>query len=293
MIEKSRMTFGPPSAYDPAMSFAWKPALIAGMLVCGSLMAIAQEDMPKAPVNVASKGELDSAIETETISVPTPGELFVALEKQTLANWSSYYREPIPTAFSNRAQIALALGTLLADGYVAVEAMDPQQVKNVGSDLMALAKSLGVGDDILARGNSITNFAENNDWNTLMEELEATQNEVRRLMVQMRDQDLVVLVNLGGWIRGAEVVSSAILDDYRPESARILRQPELVQYLRQQLDELAEPLKRDPLVKQLREQLIEIETLLQVPQQSEISEATVETLRDLTGELTTAISSKN
>lgn len=287
------MTSGLPSAYDAAMSFPWKPAILAGMLAGGSLMAVAQEDMPKAPVNVASEAELESAVETETISVPTPGELFVALEKQTQANWSSYYREPIPTAYANRAQIALALGTLLADGYVAVEAMDSQQVKNVGSDLIALAKSLGVGDDILARGNSITNFAENNEWNTLMEELEATQNEVRQLMVQMRDQDLVVLVNLGGWIRGSEVVSSAILDDYRPEAARILRQPELVHYLRQQLDNLAEPQKRDPLVKKVREQLIEIETLLQVPQQSEISEATVETLRDLTGELTSAISSKD
>jgi len=279
------------------MSFARKPASWLGILLVGAIpiapLLHAQEDMPKAPVAMPTEAELAAAIETEDITVPTPGEIFTALKKQTQANWSAYYREPIPTAYSNRVQLALALGTLVADGYVAIEAMDSQQVKNVGSDLIDLAESLGVSDDILARGSSITEFAENNEWNTLMEELEATQNEVKHLMNKMRDQDLVVLVNLGGWIRGAEVVSSAVLDDYRPQAARILRQPELVHYLRMQLDTMSERNQSHPLVKQLREKLIEIEDLFQGPQQAEISEATVQSLRDLTGELTTAITSKD
>ena len=38
--------------------------------------------------------------------------------------------------------MALNLGGLIADGYIAVEAEDAQQVKNIGADIMALAKPL-------------------------------------------------------------------------------------------------------------------------------------------------------
>ena len=108
----------------------------------------------------------------------------------------------------NRAQIALNLGGLIADGFIAVEAKDGQQVKNIGTDIIKLAKALGVSENVLSRGNSINEFAENNEWDTLQEELEATQNEVKASMQSHADQDLVILVSLGGWIRGTQVVSA-------------------------------------------------------------------------------------
>ena len=76
--------------------------------------------------------------------------------------------------------MALNLGTLIADGYIAVEAHDGQQVKNVGKDVLALAKKLSVSQSVLARSASITQFAENDAWDQLNEELEATQNEVKK-----------------------------------------------------------------------------------------------------------------
>ena len=47
--------------------------------------------------------------------------------------------------------MALNLGTLIADGYIAVEAHDGQQVKNIGKDVLALAKKLSVSQSVLAR----------------------------------------------------------------------------------------------------------------------------------------------
>ena len=54
---------------------------------------------------------------------------------------------PIPVTYRNRAQIALNLGGLIADGFIAVEAKDGQQVKNIGSDIIKLAKALGVSEN--------------------------------------------------------------------------------------------------------------------------------------------------
>src|SRR5206468_8124146 len=104
--------------------------------------------------------EMTKAAKTDALTIPTPGELMAALNKVAKPNWQQQYRQPIPTAFTSRPQIALNLGGLIADGYLAVEAEDSQQVKNIGKDIVALAKTLGVSENVLRRGKSLTDFAE-------------------------------------------------------------------------------------------------------------------------------------
>src|SRR5438874_10522414 len=209
--------------------------------------------------------QLAKAARSDSISIPTSGELFAALSKPGKPNWSGQYRGPIPVTYRNRAQIALNLGGLIADGFVAVEAKDSQQVKNIGSDIIKLAKALGVSQNLLSRGNSINEFAENNEWDTLQEELEATQNEVKSSMQSHSDQDLVILVSLGGWIRGTQVVSGAIMHNYDERSAKVLRQPALVKFMQSKINEISLELRGEPLVKGVSEQLPGIEKLVSFP----------------------------
>ena len=146
-----------------------------------------------------------------------PGEFFAAINKLERPNWKQLVRTGTPEATANRAQIALVLGTLVADGYIAVEAQDGQGVKNIGKEIINLAKKLNVSQSVLGRGNSINDFAENNDWNALREELEATQNEVKLDMFEQKDSNLVTLVSLGAWVRGTELASGLIERSYTPE----------------------------------------------------------------------------
>jgi len=154
---------------------------------------------------------------------------------------------------------------LIADGFIAVEAKDSQQVKNIGSDIIKLSKALGVSENLLSRGNSINEFAETNEWDTLQEELEATQNEVKSSMQSHSDQDLVILVTLGGWIRGTQVVSAAIMQNYDERSAKVLRQPALVRLIQSKIDNISPELRGEPLVKDMRDQLAGIEKLVSFP----------------------------
>src|SRR3954452_2929143 len=140
--------------------------IAAGVLIGAEPAKLAPDQMAKAA-------------RTDSITIPTPGELFAALQKPGKPNWTGAYRGPIPTTYSNRAQMALNLGGLIADGFIAVEAQDSQQVRNIGADILKLAKGLGVSENVLSRGKSINDFAENNEWEALQEELEATQNEVK------------------------------------------------------------------------------------------------------------------
>ena len=212
-----------------------------------------------------SSEQLAKAVRNDAISVPTPGELFAALGKPGKPNWAGQFRGPIPTTYKNRPQIALNLGGLIADGFVAVEAQDGQQVKNIGTDILKLAKALGVSENILGRSNSINDFAENNEWDALQEELEATQNEVKSSMQSHQDQDLVILVSLGGWIRGTEVVSSVVLQNFNEQSAKVLRQPALVHFIHSKMKDVSPETQNDPLVKKMSDQLGVIEKLVAFP----------------------------
>src|SRR5436309_1862942 len=212
-----------------------------------------------------SSDQMAKAVKSDSITVPTPGELFAALGKSGKINWSAQYRAPIPVTYANRAQIALNLGGLIADGFIAVEAKDGQQVKNIGSDIMKLGKALGVSEQLLSRGNSINEFAENNQWDTLQEELEATQNEVKSSMQSHADQDLVILVTLGGWVRGTQVVTSAIVQNYNERSAKVIRQPALVHFMQSRINEISPELRNEPLVKDISGELSKIEKLVSFP----------------------------
>ncbi len=253
------------------------------------------EPSPAAPVPEAAPltaEEMSGAVAFDALTVPTPDELFAALNKQCKPNWAGQYRGPVGTAYSDRPQAALNLGGLIADGYIAVEAQDGQQVKNLGRDILALAKNLGISKEILGRGNSIQQFADDNDWNSLKEDLEALQNEVKLEMDNLHDDELVTLLNLGGWIRGTQVVSDVVLKNFSQETSCILRQPALVAYLRGKLDKLPPKVKDSPLIKTVGAGLDSLGKLVSFPLGSTPSKEDVQKLHDQAADLMKTIAKR-
>src|SRR6266403_4919455 len=239
-----------------------------------------------------SADQLAKAIRTDAISIPTPGELFAAIEKPGKTDWSGQYRGPMPITYRNRAQIALNLGGLIADGFIAVEAKDSQQVKNIGSDIIKLAKALGVSENLLSRGNSINEFAENDEWDVLQEELEATQNEVKSSMQTHSDQDLVILVSVGGWVRGTQVVSAAIMQHYDERAAKVLRQPALVNFIESKMNDISPDVRDEPLIKEVSGQLPGIEKLVTFPPGKSPSVDEVRKVNEAVGKVMSQIQAK-
>jgi hypothetical protein len=205
-----------------------------GMILAASVFVFG----PVAPAAL-TPAQLSAADEEPLVTVPTPAEFFGAIDKISRPDWASFYRDPGPTSFPVRPQTAFNLGVLVTDGYIAVEAQDGQQVKNTGKDIIALARTLGVGENVLARGKSIADFADKNDWFALREELEATTNEVRRAMLDQRDEALAALITAGAWLRALQVGGRAAELSGDPACAALLGQPELVAYLHERIKENA------------------------------------------------------
>ena len=278
------------------MSRVGRVVAVGSLLVCCVVIGAEPGRLPQ--------DQLARAIRTDDISIPTPGELFAALEKPGKPNWVGQMRGPIATTYNNRAQIALNLGSLIADGFIAVEAKDSQQVKNIGTDIIKMAKALGVSENVLSRGNSINEFAENDEWDALQEELEATQNEVKSSMQthvgqraridirSHRDQDLVILVSVGGWIRGTQVVSAAVMQNYDERAAKVLRQPALVNFIQTKLNEVSAEVKGEPLIKDVSGELPGIEKLVSFPSGKAPTADEVKKVNEAVGKVMSRIQAK-
>jgi len=70
---------------------------VVGLL--GAIFAAAGAETGRLPADQMAK-----AVKSDSISIPTPGELFAALEKQGKTNWSGQYRPPMPMTYRDRAQ---------------------------------------------------------------------------------------------------------------------------------------------------------------------------------------------
>lgn len=258
--------------------------LLAGLLVPAALL-VAQPaetiDLSKFP-----------AREVEDVVVPVPSEIFAVLDKLGTPNWREQLRDSLGKNSGNRAQVALLLGTVIAEGFIAVEAEDPERVKTIGREVLALAEAINVRKAVLARSKSITEKAEAKDWRAVRVEFDGALQDVRGAMVELGDADLAQLVSMGGWIRGTQVLTAIVGQDFSPDGAELLHQPELLVYFSGKLDGIKTTrLGKDELVVRVRKLLNSIRPLIGKEDGTKISPENVRKINDLTTEVVTAITS--
>ena len=68
------------------------------------------------------------ATQLDDVVVPLPSEVFNVLDKLGSPNWQGELREPTVKNRGERTQIALLLGAVVAEGFVAVEAAEPLRI---------------------------------------------------------------------------------------------------------------------------------------------------------------------
>ena len=214
-------------------------------------------------ISPMSESQIQGAIFIDSLSVPSPGEVFAAMNKVCRPNWATLVLPISAPVSTERSQLALAVGVLSANGYIAVEAQDGQQVKNVGREMMSVAKSLGISESLMGRGNSLIQFADNSDWEALAGELEATENEVKATMVGQKDKELVTLTSAAAWLRGLQVVTTVILASPTLQGAEVIDQSSLARHLLLQLDALPIRVRKSERVITVHDSLDQIAAILE------------------------------
>jgi len=230
------------------------------------------------------------AANVEDVVVPVPSEIFVVLDKLGSPNWRGELRSSLGKNTGNRAQVALLLGTVIAEGFIAVEAEDPEKVQEIGREVLELAEAINVRKAVIARSKSISEKAKSKDWLAVRREFDGALQDVRGAMQELGDDELAQLVSIGGWLRGTQVLTSIVSKNYSADGAELLFQPDLLTYFTEKLDGLKSTrLGKDPLVAQTRKTLAAIRPLIGKEDGSKISQGAVERINKLTEDNVTAI----
>jgi hypothetical protein len=165
--------------------------------------------------------------------------------------------------YSNRFQLALNFGALIADGLIMAENEVPEGYNNLGRALLKQARALGVDEEMLRRSQSVRDLAEHKKWGALRKELVGAQREVEAGLVRLRDEEIAHFIALGGWLRGLEASTAAVQADYSPQRAAKLLRPDLLEYFTERLDESGLAGKRGtPLLQRIAQDLKSMEVLL-------------------------------
>ncbi|HEX8371315.1 MAG TPA: hypothetical protein VF585_00925 [Chthoniobacterales bacterium] len=233
--------------------------------------------------------QFQQATQIDNVIVPVPAEIFLVLDKIGTVNWKGEMRD-IELKVGERHQIALLLGTVIADGFVAVEATDREKVKSIGRDVLKLAGAIGVRESVLGRSNSIIEKADQGDWMNVKREFDGALQDVRNAMSELNDEQLAHLVSLGGWLRGTEVLTSVLNKNYSKDGADLLHQPQLLAYFGSQIESMPPPLRKASLVDQIRRRLVEISPLIDG---GEISKQSVDKVHTITSDLVKSILQKD
>src|SRR5712675_2199862 len=126
----------------------------------------------------------------EDVVVPLPNEIFGALNKLGAVNWKEHVRSDEEPNFTERPRIALLLGSVIADGFIAVQAEDAPAVKEIGQRVQSLAERINVKSSITTHAKAIIEGADKKNWNSVRRELDRTQNSVQEAMNELHDQKL-------------------------------------------------------------------------------------------------------
>ena len=220
------------------------------------------------------------------VAVPVPKEIFRSLDQFRDANWSAVKRPEVARwkSHGDQAQIATLLGVVIAEGFIAMEAEDSTEVKNLGRTVLALARGLGVEERALRRSRSIIELADKNEWKAARQEWDGVLSDLESGMIELKSAPLAKLVSVGGWLRGTEGLSALVLQKYSPEHSDLIRQPELVDYLEKQLLAINTDIQARPIVVKLLDGIHRIRTLVET-ENGPLPEETVRKVHSICKEL--------
>src|ERR1700686_5416719 len=112
-------------------------------------------------------------------------------------------------------------------------------------------------------------------------------------MQSHRDQDLIILVSVGGWVRGSQAATAAVMQNYHERGAKVLRQPALVSFIESKRNDISPDMRDEPLIKEVSGELPGIEKLVTFPAGKAPSADDVRKVNEAVGKVMSRIQAKD
>jgi hypothetical protein len=226
------------------------PLSSAGLFLVSTL-AFSQIIEAQEDSDLSADAHFREELGVNRYTTPSIEQLFKTLDSLKPIPIQELTRPPRAIRLDNRVKFALSFGVLIGDGFLAVEGEEAKAIEPLGRELLRRAKGLGVQQRVARHSKQLLDLAKQLDWTGVRTELIVTQKDVESAMLDLRDEEMVHLLSLGGWIRGLEIGAASVAADFSPERASQLRQLNLLDYYLERLDTLSTPLKSMPLIAQI------------------------------------------
>lgn len=143
--------------------------------------------------------------------------------------------EKLPT---DAGTLALEMGYLLADGFLAVRSGHMNDVKPIALDLSRYGKALGVGEKMNTHSAGLLEHAEKGQLEEFKKVLSSTQTDVNAELASLKDPDLAHLIAFGGWVRALDASIAAVLSKFDEKQAAVIFYPDAPSYFLETLTAL-------------------------------------------------------
>jgi hypothetical protein len=205
-------------------------AALAALLLPLSAEEQAADNNVAIPKDLVDDAHVREELAVNEFTAPSISKLFDTLQFLMPLPIAEVARKMPARMSQDRADLAIELGFLIADGFLVVQAEQLDQVEELAKDLTRYGKALGAGDRVNRHAASLLDSAKNKNVEQLKKELTATQRDVEQELVSLRDADLAHLISLGGWIRALEVSTVAVDKQFSPERARKVMREDIADY---------------------------------------------------------------
>jgi len=244
---------------------------------------------PEVPEDLLEDDHLREEYGVNSFTTPSIRKIFGQLEVLGSLPYEKLER-PLPkSTASDRSLVALSLGVLIGDGFLAVQTEKVSDLEDTGRAVLKHAKVLGAGARVTEHAKSLLENSALGDWKTLRDDLAGTQKDVEGDMVLLRDMEMAHLISLGGWLRGLQIASGTASDAFTPDRAGLLARTDLIEYFTAMLAELNPTLQKRPWMKPLRAGLEEIRALIDMPEGKPFEPAQVKTIYEKASALVTLV----
>ena len=221
-------------------------------------------------------------------TAPSISKIFNQLDDLPAIPEEYVLRERPEKLSTEPGQLALEMGYLMADGFIAVRSGHMNDIKPIALELARFGKALGVGDRMNAHSASLLENAEKGQIEDFKRNLANTQEDVNAELVSLRDPDLAHLIALGGWIRALQGATAAIGSKFDARQALVVFYPDGPTYFSEILSGLNPQTAEKMHVDHMLDLLKKLAQAMELPEGALPTAEQVETLRAIIQQLTEA-----
>ena len=259
------------------MLYLFSASLMASMQIS------AQEDQaslpptrPNIPDDLIDDPHVREELGVNEFTAPSIKRIFDDLDNLAPLHADELVHEMPKRMPLNRADLALEIGFLIAEGFIAVQAGHMQKIENLAKELSRYSRALGAGERVNRHAASLLDNARKNNVEALKKELTATQRDVETDLIHLRDVDLAHLISLGGWIRALEVSSYAVEKKYTKARARLLYREDIADYYEASIESLNPRVSDRDDMRAIRKIIAELRTIMLLSADAEPTQKGVE-----------------